>query len=410
MEKGGFMKAVDRLINYVKIETTSNPETNTSPTSENQFDLARVLKEELIELGVEKVILTDTCYVYAFIPSNVNIPTDKIGLIAHMDTAPDFSGKNVNPRIVEKYDGSDILLNNQRVLSKQRFTQLEELIGHDLLVTDGTTLLGADDKAGISVIMTLVEYIMSHPEFKHGDIRIAFTPDEEVGKGADHFDVKLFDADYAFTFDGGHGDDLSYETFNAASVDIEIEGLSVHPGSAKGRMINASLIGCEFISMLPVFDRPEFTEGKEGFNHLTDFNGDVSYCKLQYIVRNHDMNVFNRQLALFEKIKTFINEKYNQELVKISTNIQYNNMYEVLKDHMHIVNKMQDAMLAVGITPKIEAIRGGTDGSRLTFMNLPCPNVGCGGGNFHGPYEYCSITDLNRAVEVAKHLVSVKGE
>lgn len=399
------MKPEERFLKYVKIDTKSNQQSNQTPSSANQFDLAKLLKEELIALNVSNVYLDDKCYLYGEILSNLDYPCSKLGLIAHMDTAPDFKGDNVNPQIITNYDGNDIKLNENVTLSVETFKHMSKLKGHDLIVTDGTTLLGADDKAGISVIMSVAEYFNSNPDVKHGPIKIAFTPDEEIGSGADNFDVDRFDADFAFTLDGDSVDDLSYETFNAASCVVQINGVSVHPGSAKDTMINASLVAMEFNGMLPSHKRPEHTEKYEGFNHLCDISGNVESCKMEYIIRNHSTEEFNYQIDLFKDIAQFINNKYQQEICKITIKTQYKNMYEILKDRFDIINLMKQAMLDEGVVANVQPIRGGTDGARLTFMGLPCPNVGVGGGNFHGPFEYCSINDLNKSLSVIIRLI-----
>ena len=394
------MTPEERLIRYAKINTVSDPESPTVPSSACQLDLLKVLKAEMEQMGIQEVH-EDRGYLYGRIPSNLDFEVPTVGFIAHMDTAPDFCGEGVNPRIVSNYDGKDIQLNDQITLKVSDFPNMQRYVGQDLIVTDGNTLLGADDKAGIADILTMAETLLSHPEIKHGEIRIGFTPDEEIGRGADLFDVENFHADFAFTVDGGEMEAISDETFNAASAKITVQGFSIHPGSAKHKMINA----LEFHAMLPVFNRPEYTEGTEGFNHLNNMQGNVEQAVMEYIIRNHDSAQFEAQMAMMKAAGEYMNQKYGQPLVQVEIKESYRNMKEILKDQEWIVDLAKQAITEAGLQPWVEKVRGGTDGARLTFMGLPCPNLGTGGANCHGRYEVCSIQEMHKVVEILLNIV-----
>ena len=400
------MKAYERLIKYAKIYTTSDPTSETVPSTKRQFDLAHILVDEMKEIGIQDVRVDENCYVYGVIPATKGYE-DKysIGFIAHMDTAPAAPGENVNPQLVENYDGKDITLLNGTILSVEKFPHLKNLKGRTLITTDGTTLLGADDKAGIAIIMQMVEYLHTHPEFKHNDIQIAFTPDEEIGCGSNHFDVKYFNADYAYTIDGGDIHIVEYENFNAFSAKVNIHGRSIHPGSAKNKMINSTRVAYEFDSLLPVHMRPESTEGYEGFNHLHAIQGTCEETTMDYIIRNHDLQQAKKQCQEFIDIAEFLNKKYGYQIIDLTITESYLNMKEALKDHMFIVEQALAAIKENGLDAYCSPIRGGTDGARLTFMGLPCPNLGTGGFNYHGPYEYCSLTMMEKQVQILLHIL-----
>lgn len=400
------MTPEERLIRYAKINTVSDPESPTVPSSACQLDLLKVLKAEMEQMGIQEVH-EDRGYLYGRIPSNLDFEVPTVGFIAHMDTAPDFCGEGVNPRIVSNYDGKDIQLNDQITLKVSDFPNMQRYVGQDLIVTDGNTLLGADDKAGIADILTMAETLLSHPEIKHGEIRIGFTPDEEIGRGADLFDVENFHADFAFTVDGGEMEAISDETFNAASAKITVQGFSIHPGSAKHKMINALNVAMEFHAMLPVFNRPEYTEGTEGFNHLNNMQGNVEQAVMEYIIRNHDSAQFEAQMAMMKAAGEYMNQKYGQPLVQVEIKESYRNMKEILKDQEWIVDLAKHAITEAGLQPWVEKVRGGTDGARLTFMGLPCPNLGTGGANCHGRYEVCSIQEMHKVVEILLNIVKV---
>ena len=399
------MDAVERLISYLKIDTESVPDRDVIPSSEKQFDLARLLEKELKEMGASDVRLDEHCYVYARIPSNLSgeekEKTPALGLIAHMDTSPSARGKNVSPRIVKNYDGGDIVLNEEEKLSPKIFPRLLEQIGDDLMVTDGKTLLGADDKAGVAEIMAAVEYLQTHKEFPHGDICIGFTPDEEVGCGSDLFDVKGFGADIAYTVDGGKLGGVEYENFNGASGKLKIHGVNVHPGSAKEKMLNALLLAMEFNSLLPPCT-PANTEGYEGFFHLCDMSGEESHAEMNYIIRDHDKEKFEEKKKIFLETAEKLNQKYNakgaffEPIVKDS----YFNMADILKEHMYIVEVAKSAFEKEGITPIVTPIRGGTDGASLSYKGLPCPNLSTGGDNYHGIYEYLNLNSFHKMIDV----------
>ena len=399
------MDAVERLISYLKIDTESVPDRDVIPSSEKQFDLAKVLEKELREMGVSDVRLDEHCYVYGKLPSNLSgeekAKTPALGLIAHMDTSPSARGKNVNPRIVKNYDGTDIVLNEEEKLSPKIFPRLLEQVGDDLLVTDGKTLLGADDKAGVAEIMALVEHLQNHKEIPHGDICIGFTPDEEVGCGADIFDVKGFGADIAYTVDGGKLGGVEYENFNGASGKLKIHGVNVHPGSAKDKMLNSLLLAMEFNSMLPQFT-PANTEGYEGFFHLCDMAGDESLTEMNYIIRDHDKEKFEEKKRIFLDVVEKLNQKYNAKGAFFEPEVKdsYFNMAEKVKDHMYLIDVAKTAFEKEGITPIVSPIRGGTDGASLSYKGLPCPNLSTGGDNFHGIYEYLNLNAFHKMIAV----------
>ena len=392
----------DRFIKYVTIDTESDPNNPAFPSTEKQWDLANVLVEELKQIGMKEVDLDANCYIMATLPSNLDYEVPTIGFVAHIDTSPDFTGKNVKPQIVENYQGNNIILNVEEniVLSPDYFDDLLQYKGQTIITTDGTTLLGADDKAGVTEIVTAMEYLIQHPEIKHGKIRICFTPDEEVGKGAHMFDVDKFGAEWAYTMDGSQIGELEYENFNAAGAIVTITGKIVHPGYAKGKMINSMLIANEFITALPTNEIPQRTEGYEGFFHLHDINGNVEKTVLEYIVRDHDLDLFEKRKNLIQKIALDFNTKYNQDLIEVTIKDQYFNMKEKITPVMHIVDIAEEVMTDLGITPLIKAIRGGTDGSQLSFKGLPCPNIFAGGHNFHGRYEYVPVESMVKATEV----------
>lgn len=398
-------KVEERFLEYVKVDTKSDTTTGTTPSTKEQLVLADILAKELKDMGLKDVTISEYGYVYATLEKNCsrNIPT--IGFIAHMDTAPDYSGKNVNPQIVKNYDGGDIKLNEDTVLSPKFSPELKNYIGKTLITTDGTTLLGADDKAGIAEIMTAVEYLINHPEIEHGDIKIGFTPDEEIGEGADHFDVKYFGADFAYTIDGGAIGELEYENFHAAGVKVTIKGVNVHPGYAKNKMVNSITIANEFASMLPIDEVPEKTSGYEGFYHLIELNGTVENTSMQYIIRDFFDDTFVKRQEKLKEIEKSLNDKYGEETVTVEIKEQYRNMKEMVEPVMHIVDNAKKAMEEADVTPEIRPIRGGTDGARLSYMGLPTPNMFTGGENFHGKYEYIAIESMEKAVQVIVNIV-----
>ena len=405
------MRVEKRLLKYVSYWTTSDEECRQIPSSERQFELGKVLEQELCDLGLEKVTLTDHCYVYGLLPATKGY-ADKpaVGFISHMDTAPDFSGKDVKPQIIPDYDGNDVLLKGSGTYLKvSDFPTLKTLKGRTLITTDGTTLLGADDKAGVSEIMTAVEQIITE-KIPHGDIWIGFTPDEEVGSGADLFDLDYFKARFAYTVDGDYEGEVAYENFNAASASFEITGVNVHPGEAKDIMINAALVGCEIASLLPENETPAHTEGREGFYHLTDFSGDIAHAKVNYIVRDHDKATFEKRLDTLRGIEKKMNEKYHADTVKLNIQHSYSNMLEVIEKNEYVVAIAKKAIKNVGLEPVSRPVRGGTDGARLSFMGLPCPNLGTGGYGFHGPFEHISVEGMDTAVSVIKEIVKITAE
>ena len=401
------MEIKERFLNYVSFDTQSVENSQTVPSTSKQLKLGKYLVEELQSLGIENAKIDEYGVVYGTIPSNNNHQGDVIGFIAHMDTSPDASGKDIHPQSIKDYQGQKMTLNEDKklYLDPEQYPQLLHLIHHDLITTDGTTLLGADDKAGIAIIMQMVEYLHTHPEFKHNDIQIAFTPDEEIGCGSNHFDVKYFNADYAYTIDGGDIHIVEYENFNAFSAKVNIHGRSIHPGSAKNKMINSTRVAYEFDSLLPVHMRPESTEGYEGFNHLHAIQGTCEETTMDYIIRNHDLQQAKKQCQEFIDIVEFLNKKYGYQIIDLTITESYLNMKEALKDHMFIVEQALAAIKENGLDAYCSPIRGGTDGARLTFMGLPCPNLGTGGFNYHGPYEYCSLTMMEKQVQILLHIL-----
>lgn len=400
------MRAYERLLKYVSVYTTSDPDSATVPSSMRQYDLAHQLVEELKALGLENVHVDENCVVYGWLSATAGCEKQPaLGFIAHMDTAPDCSGENVKPQIIENYDGGDVLLaGSGEKLSPAAFPTLKKLAGMTLITTDGTTLLGADDKAGIAEIMTALESIISEKK-PHGKLCIAFTPDEEVGAGVDHFDVEKFGAVYAYTVDGGEEGEIAYETFNACSAEVAVEGLSVHPGSAKDTMINAALVAMEFNALLPAADIPRLTEGYEGFFHLCDMSGDVEHAKLHYIVRDHDRATFEMRKKTLEHAAKTINEKYAREVIRLTIKDSYYNMAEKIAPHMELIENAKHACEKAGMKPFIEAVRGGTDGCRLSFMGLPTPNLCTGGFAFHGPYEHIAVESMDRCAKMVEYLM-----
>jgi tripeptide aminopeptidase len=395
------MKVQDRFLQYVSYWTTSDEEGQGNPTSEREWALARVLEAELRDLGLVQVRLSDQCYVYGLLPATPGMEHAKaIGFIAHMDTAPDFSGEQVKPQIIENYDGGDVLLSGSGTYLKvSEFPDLAQRAGQTLITTDGTTLLGADDKAGVAEIFTMVETLRASG-LPHGDIWVGITPDEEVGIGSKSFDLDYFKADYAYTVDGAYEGEIAFENFNAASADFRIRGVSVHPGEAKNIMVNAALIGCELAMALPQTETPAHTEGREGFYHLTDMTGDVTSATLSYIVRDHDKAVFEQRLDTLRKLAESMNARYGAGTVTLTITPSYENMISVLKDRMYIVELAKEAIQKCGVTPESMPIRGGTDGARLSFLGLPCPNLGTGGFGFHGPYEHITVEAMEKVVEI----------
>ena len=402
------MTIVDRFIKYARIDTQSDENSTQTPSTLKQFNLAKEVEKEAIEMGLVDVSLDNNCYLMATLPSNTSKKVPVIGFLSHFDTSPDMSGNNVNPRIVKNYDGKDIILNeiNNVILSPKDFPELLSHKGEDIIVTDGTTLLGADDKAGIAEIMSAMQYLIDHPEIEHGKIRIGFTPDEEIGRGADKFDVEKFGADWAYTMDGSEVGELEYENFNAASAKIEIQGRNVHPGYAKDKMINALQVANELISLLPKNERPEFTEGYEGFFHLISMAGTVEEANLSFIIRDHDRIKFEDRKKLLVSSVGLLNKKYDNRIT-LNLNDQYYNMREKVEPVMHIVDYAYQAMEELGIKPNVKPIRGGTDGSKLSFMGLPCPNIFAGGMNFHGKYEFLPITSMKKASQVIVKIAEI---
>ncbi|HAQ21030.1 MAG TPA: peptidase T [Prolixibacteraceae bacterium] len=395
-------QVTERFLRYSKVYTTSDPKSETFPSTKRQLVFADQLAEELREIGLHEVVRDDFGYVTATLPSNMDHPVPVIGFISHIDTSPDYSGENVNPQLIRNYQGQDLLLDAEQkvVLSPAYFPDLLKYLGQDLITTDGKTLLGADDKAGIAEIVTAMDFLIRHQEIIHGKIRLCFTPDEEVGHGTLHFDVGKFGTDFAYTMDGGEIGELEYENFNAASAKITVKGRSVHPGSAKNTMINSMLVATQIIQALPADQRPEHTEGYEGFFHLTSFEGDVSLTKLEYIIRDHDRAKFEARKNLMKEICGLINLRFGKETVLLEMTDQYFNMKEKLEPVKYIVDLAEQAMKDVGVTPIIKAIRGGTDGAQLSWKGLPCPNIFAGGHNFHGPYEFVPVQSMQKAVEV----------
>ncbi len=395
------MKVQHRLLKYVSYWTTSDEDGTANPTSEREWAFGKELAKELAHIGLKQVMLSEQCYVYGLLPATEGMETVKpIGFIAHMDTAPDFSGENVKPQIIKNYDGQDILLaGSQTYLKTSEFPDLKGQVGRTLITTDGTTLLGADDKAGVAEIFTAVEQL-KNSDLPHGDIWVGITPDEEVGMGPDGFDLNCFKAAYAYTVDGDYEGEVAYENFNAASADFVIHGVSVHPGEAKDIMVNATLIGCELAMMLPAEETPAHTEGRAGFYHLTDIAGDVTETTLSYIVRDHDKERFAARLQTLQDIEKTLNKKYGDGTVSLKITHSYENMISILKDRMYIVDLAKNAIQKNGLTPVSKPIRGGTDGARLSFMGLPCPNLGTGGYGFHGPFEHIAVESMEKVVDI----------
>jgi len=400
---------IERFTSYVKVNTQSNDDSETCPSTPGQLDLARLLVDELKALGMEEVTMDENGYVMATLPANTDKDIPTIGFLSHVDTATELSGEGVNPQLVENYDGKDIVLNEAQgvVLSPKDFPELHNYIGHTLVTTDGTTLLGADDKAGITEIMTAMAYLIRNPEIKHGKVRVAFTPDEEIGRGPHRFDVEAFNARYAYTVDGGPLGELEYESFNAAQATLIFKGKNVHPGTAKNKMVNAAKIAMEFNSRLPVEEAPESTEGYEGFYHLSSISGDVEMTKMRYIIRDFDRDNFNARKQNMENIVKSLQEKYGAERISIELKDQYYNMREKIEPVKHIVDIAYKAMKNVGVEPDIKPIRGGTDGSQLSYMGLPTPNIFTGGENYHGRYEYVSVDNMQKATEVIVEIVKL---
>ncbi len=405
------MRVEERFLKYVSYWTTSDDENNQTPSSERQFELGKVLEAELNALGLEKVILTDHCYVYGLLPATKGCEQVKaLGLIAHMDTAPDFCGKDVKPQMIENYDGNDVLLKGTGAYLKvSDFPDLKTLVGKTLITTDGTTLLGADDKAGIAEILTAIEEIIVSGT-PHGDIWVGFTPDEEVGRGADLFDLDYFKADFAYTLDGDYEAEIAYENFNAASAVFQVKGVNVHPGAAKDIMVNAAAVACEIQSRLPEKETPSHTEYREGFYHLTSFSGNVESAKTSYIVRDHDKTMFETRLTALRNLEAEMNEKYGKDTVTLTITHSYSNMLEVIEQHPYTVDLAKQAMRNLGLEPLSAPVRGGTDGARLSFMGLPCPNLGTGGYGFHGPFEHVTVEGMNTAIAIIKEIVKLTTE
>lgn len=401
-------KIIDRFLRYVAVDTQSDPDSESQPSTARQLDLLKMLKDELEGMGI-KAELDEYGYVMASIPSNCGNDVPAVGFIAHVDTSPDASGKDIRPQIIHDYDGGDIPLKGVpgMALKTSDFPELAEYKGQTVITTDGTTLLGADDKAGVAEIMSMAEYVITHPEFRHGEIKIGFTPDEEIGRGVVKFDVEKFGARYAYTMDGGKIGELEYENFNAASATIHIQGRNIHPGYAKGKMLNAILIGMELNSLLPVEQRPEYTDGYEGFFHITGFNGTVEEADFSYIIRDHDLGLYEKRKETLLKCVDFINGKYGEGVATADIRHQYYNMRKEVEPHYHIIEKAVKAMEAEGITPIIRPIRGGTDGANLSFMGLPCPNIFAGGHNFHGKLEFVPVESMEKATKVILNIISL---
>lgn len=402
------MTVLERFLNYVVVETTSDPYSESFPSTKSQLDFGHTLMEEMKKLGLTDVAQDEYGYVFGTIPSTIPDYKGKVlGLIAHMDTAPAASGKNIKPRVIKNYDGAEIVLNAEKkiVMKPEDFPSLKQYVGQDLVVTDGLTLLGGDDKAGVAEIMTAAEYLIGHPEIPHGPIRVGFTPDEEVGKGADFFDVKKFGADFAYTVDGGECGELEYENFNAASAFVDFTGLSIHPGSAKNKMVNALLLAMEFQGMMPEAQKPEHTEGREGFIHLDVMEGSVEHASCEYIVRDHDFDLFKEKKEYMQRVADYMNGKYGEGTVSLRMEDSYYNMKQQIEPHYFLIENVLKVYEKLDIEPKIQPIRGGTDGSRLSFMGLPCPNLGTGGHNFHGHFEYVCVQSMEKCAEVLIELV-----
>ena len=402
------MELKDRFLKYVAFDTQSDENSITFPSTDKQLVLLRALKEEMIQLGLTEVVMDEHGYVMGTIPASEGYEgAPVVGFISHVDTSPDMSGAAIKPQFVKNYDGGDIALNDTLTMTVKEFPELKFFVGHTLITTDGTTLLGADDKAGVAEIMTMAEYLLAHPEVKHGKVRIGFTPDEEIGRGVDYFNVEAFGAQVGYTVDGGMEGELEYENFNAASAKWEVSGRNIHPGMAKDKMINAMQIAMELNSMLPAHQRPEHTEGYDGFYHLVGMRGEVEHAELTYIVRDHSRELFEQKKALMEQITAYVNGKYGEGTVRLTLKDQYYNMREMVEPHPEIIEKAMQAMEEAGVAPIIKPIRGGTDGSRLSYMGLPCPNLYTGGMNFHGKFEYVSLDTMYRSVQTLVNLVKL---
>jgi tripeptide aminopeptidase len=402
-------KLLERFLQYIKVDTQSNEENDTCPSTEGQKVLANILKNELIQMGLSQVEVDENSYLYAYLPPTPSTNAPAIGFIAHLDTAPDMSGRDIHPQIHENYNGKPIILNEKLniILDPKNYPHLLNHIGKTLITTDGTTLLGADDKAGISEIMTAIEYLIKNPDISHGPIYIAFTPDEEIGRGVDKFNVEKFPVKFAYTMDGGYEGELEYETFNAASAKIFVQGNNIHPGEAKNKMLNAINLAIEFQNMLPPQQRPEHTEGYEGFYHLMQFIGSVENASLSYIIRDHNKEKFQDRKKFVEQVIDFLNKKYPSQPFKLEMKDQYYNMREIIEQHYYVVEIAKQAMEELNIEPKIVPIRGGTDGARLSFMGIPCPNIFAGGLNFHGKYEYVAIETMEKATQVILKIIEL---
>ena len=402
------MELKDRFLKYVSFDTQSSEESESFPSTDKQLVLLNYLADEMRSLGLEDVTVDKYGYTMGTIPASEgyeNAPV--IGFIAHVDTSPDMSGKDVKPHVIDEYDGGDIMLNGSLTMRVADFPELKDFVGHTIIHTDGTTLLGADDKAGCAEIMSAAEYLISHPEIKHGKIRIGFTPDEEIGRGVDYFDVAAFGADFAYTMDGSSEGELEYENFNAASAVIEIQGRNVHPGYAKNKMINAIQVACELNSLVPTVERPEYTAGYEGFYHCVGFNGTVENAKISYIIRDHDGEKFEQKKVYIWSCVDLLKKKYGEEVLTLTLKDQYYNMRRMVEPHPQVIEKAMEAMRMADVEPKIKPIRGGTDGARLSFMGLPCPNIFAGGMNFHGKFEYCSLNTMRKAEQVIINLAQL---
>lgn len=399
---------LERFLKYISFDTKSDESSETCPSTKKQFELANYLKDEMIKLGLKDVTLDENCYLMGTLPANTDKKIPVIGFLAHMDTSPDMSGANIKPQIIENYKGGDILLKGNNItLSSSVFPELNNHIGHTLITTDGTTLLGADDKAGIAEIMTAVEYLINHPEIKHGTIKIGFTPDEEIGRGVDKFDVGKFNADFAYTMDGSSLGELEYENFNAAEAKLVINGRNVHPGYAKDKMLNAILIGMELNALLPVNQRPEYTQGYDGFFHIVKFEGSVENASFKYIIRDHDRDKFEQKKNLIKDCVNLLNKRYGDGVIELTLKDQYFNMREQVEPVIHIVETAKQAMEELEIEPEIVPIRGGTDGARLSYMGLPCPNIFAGGMNFHGKFEYVSLDVMEKSSQVILKIIEL---
>lgn len=405
------MELKERFLKYVAIDTQSSEESEMFPSTEKQWTLLNLLVEEMKALGLTEVSIDKYGYAMGTIPASEGYEdAPVIGFLAHVDTSPDMSGENVRPRIIENYDGSDIVLNNALTMRVADFPELKNFVGHTLIHTDGTTLLGADDKAGVAEIMTAAEYLLAHPEIRHGKIRIGFTPDEEIGRGVDFFDVKAFGADFAYTMDGGYEGELEYENFNAASAKIAIQGRNVHPGYAKNKMINAIEVACELNSLIPATERPQYTEGYEGFYHCVGLNGTVEQATISYIIRDHDADKFEQKKVWMWSVVDLLKKKYGEQVLTLTLKDQYYNMRKMVEPHPQVIELAKKAMTEAGVAPIVRPIRGGTDGARLSFMGLPCPNIFAGGMNFHGKFEYCSLDSMQRAMQVIVNLARLWAE